>query len=129
MERAPIMPSEGKARRSQTYQEQKHNGASPIATILNSTRAQEQARAENMKGRLSLMVGTALMCLCPTLLAQTILRTDTIQEIVITGTGTQHLLKNAPVQTEVITHKMLQQYGVSEVHRRSFLKNLEEHFH
>ena len=64
-----------------------------------------------MKGRLSLMVGTALMCLCPTLLAQTILRTDTIQEIVITGTGTQHLLKNAPVQTEVITHKMLQQYG------------------
>ncbi len=26
-------------------------------------------------------------------------------------------------------YEMLQQYGVSEVHRRSFLKNLEEHFH
>ena len=29
----------------------------------------------------------------------------------MTGTGTQHLLKNAPVQTEVITNKMLSQYG------------------
>ena len=29
----------------------------------------------------------------------------------MTGTGTQHLLKDAPVQTEVITSKMLQQYG------------------
>lgn len=26
-------------------------------------------------------------------------------------------------------YEMLQQYGVSEVHRRSFLKNLESHFH
>ena len=26
-------------------------------------------------------------------------------------------------------YEMLQQYGVSEVHRQSFLKNLEEHFH
>ena len=29
----------------------------------------------------------------------------------VTGTGTQHLLKNAPVQTEVITHRMLKDYG------------------
>ena len=29
----------------------------------------------------------------------------------MTGTGTRHLLKNAPVQTEVITQKMLRQYG------------------
>ena len=34
-----------------------------------------------------------------------------LQEVVVTGTGTQHLLKNAPVQTEVITQKMLRQYG------------------
>lgn len=36
---------------------------------------------------------------------------DTLKEVVITGTGTQHLLKNAPVQTEVISHKMLESYG------------------
>ena len=36
---------------------------------------------------------------------------DTLKEVVITGTGTQHLLKNAPVQTEVITRKMLDSYG------------------
>jgi outer membrane receptor for ferrienterochelin and colicins len=38
-------------------------------------------------------------------------RSDSIQEVVVTGTGTQHLLKDAPVQTEVITQKMLRQYG------------------
>lgn len=38
-------------------------------------------------------------------------RSDSLQEVVITGTGTQHLLKNAPVQTEVITQRMLRQYG------------------
>ena len=44
--------------------------------------------------------------------AQTkIVRTDSLQEVVVTGTGTQHLLKDAPVQTEVITSKMLRQYG------------------
>ena len=45
-------------------------------------------------------------------LAQTdIWRSDSLQEVVETGTGTQHLLKNAPVQTEVITSKMLRNYG------------------
>lgn len=45
-------------------------------------------------------------------LAQTdIWRSDSLQEVVVTGTGTQHLLKNAPVQTEVITSKMLRNYG------------------
>ena len=38
-------------------------------------------------------------------------RSDSIQEIVVTGTGTQHLLKDAPVQTEVISHRQLQQYA------------------
>lgn len=37
--------------------------------------------------------------------------TDTLREVVVTGTGTQHLLKNAPVQTEVISRKMLDSYG------------------
>ena len=38
-------------------------------------------------------------------------RQDSLQEVVVTGTGTQHLLKDAPVQTEVITSRMLRQYG------------------
>jgi outer membrane receptor for ferrienterochelin and colicins len=38
-------------------------------------------------------------------------RSDSLQEVVVTGTGTRHLLKDAPVQTEVITNKMLRQYG------------------
>jgi len=45
-------------------------------------------------------------------LAQTnIWRQDSLQEVVVTGTGTQHLLKDAPVQTEVISSKMLLSYG------------------
>ena len=35
----------------------------------------------------------------------------TLQEVVVTATGTGHLLKNAPVQTEVISRKMLDSYG------------------
>ena len=57
------------------------------------------------------MLGLALLCVAQTHLAQSILRNDTIQEVVVTGTGTQHLLKDVPVQTEVITQKMLRQYG------------------
>ena len=38
-------------------------------------------------------------------------RSDSLQEVVVTGTGTQHLLKDAPVQTEVITSKMLRNYA------------------
>ena len=59
----------------------------------------------------SLLAGLALMWQSSAMMAQTILRTDTIQEIVVTGTGTQHLLKDAPVQTEVINHRQLQQYA------------------
>ena len=36
---------------------------------------------------------------------------QTIQEVVVTGTGTQHHLKDAPVQTEVISRKMIESYG------------------
>lgn len=34
-----------------------------------------------------------------------------IQEVVITGTGTEHYLKDAPVQTEVISGKALKEYS------------------
>ena len=37
--------------------------------------------------------------------------TDTLHEVVVTGTGTEHLLRNVPVQTEVISRKMLESYG------------------
>ncbi|MBR5703688.1 MAG: TonB-dependent receptor plug domain-containing protein, partial [Bacteroidales bacterium] len=57
-----------------------------------------------------LLAGLALLCLARTLSAQSFVN-DTIQEVVITATGTNHLLKDAPVQTEVITSKMLRNYS------------------
>ena len=56
-----------------------------------------------------------MLCLSEAALAQNIWRTDTLQEVVVTGTGTHHLLKDAPVQTEVITRKMLDNYGASSL--------------
>ena len=53
----------------------------------------------------------ALLCFALTSSAQDSLRTSRMEEIVITGTGTQHRLKDVPVQTEVITRQELEQYG------------------
>lgn len=55
--------------------------------------------------------GLVLSCTAQTQMAQNVLRTDSIQKVVVTGTGTQHLLKDAPVQTEVISGRQLQQYA------------------
>ena len=55
-----------------------------------------------------------LLCvvLCPSVWAQKTLESKkTLEEIVVTGTGTQHLLKDAPVQTEVINHKALKTFA------------------
>ena len=57
------------------------------------------------------LLGAASLCLAQTLLAQDILKGDSLQEVVVTGTGTQHLLKDAPVQTEVITGQMLRNFS------------------
>ena len=57
------------------------------------------------------ILAVGLWLLCVGAEAQSIWRTDSLQEVVVTGTGTRHLLKDAPVQTEVITSKMLRQYG------------------
>lgn len=38
-----------------------------------------------------------------------------LNEVVITGTGTEHYMKNAPVQTEVITAKALEQYQARNI--------------
>ena len=43
--------------------------------------------------------------------AQSVQKEAALQEVVVTGTGTQHLLKDAPVQTEVISHRQLQQFA------------------
>ncbi|MBR0263411.1 MAG: TonB-dependent receptor [Prevotella sp.] len=60
--------------------------------------------------RIRLAISCWLLAVCVS--AQNdIWRQDSLQEVVVTGTGTQHLLKNAPVQTEVITHRMLKDYG------------------
>lgn len=36
---------------------------------------------------------------------------DTLHEVVVTGTGTAHRLRDVPVQTEVISRRMLDSYG------------------
>lgn len=57
-----------------------------------------------------------LLCSMQSTYAQSILTKDgkelnvQLDEVVITGTGTEHYLKDAPVQTEVITSKALEQY-------------------
>lgn len=38
-------------------------------------------------------------------------RPEAINEVVVTGTGTEHYLKDAPVQTEVITNQILSAYS------------------
>ena len=59
-----------------------------------------------------LTVGLLAWCAVVAGRAQTdVWRSDSLQEVVVTGTGTQHLLKDAPVQTEVISHRQLQQYA------------------
>ena len=55
------------------------------------------------------LTGLALS-LALSLAAQTPLQ-DTIPETVVTATDTSHLLKDVPVQTEVITRQMLQNYA------------------
>ena len=65
--------------------------------------------------RQTMFTGLALLCLFPSATAQTMLPADTLQEVVVTGTGTQHLLKDVPVQTEVISRQQLEQYGARSI--------------
>ena len=71
-------------------------------------------RRRKIKFAMTRKLTATLLALCSFVVvwAQSdIWRTDSLQEIVVTGTGTQHFLKDAPVQTEVITGKMLRQYA------------------
>lgn len=63
-----------------------------------------------------LLLGTQTIC------AQSILNgkdekelSVLLNEVVVTGTGTEHYLKDAPVQTEVITSKALEQYQARSI--------------
>ena len=58
-----------------------------------------------------LLTAVALMCLVFPSSAQDSLHANRMEEVVVTGTGTQHRLKDVPVQTEVITRRELEQYG------------------
>ena len=52
------------------------------------------------------LAGLVLLSLSAEVSAQSnVAMQDSIPEIVVTGTGTEHYLKDAPVQTEVITAK------------------------
>lgn len=64
------------------------------------------------------LFATALLCLAPSLMAQSIIQNKSLEElsrvldeVVVTGTGTEHLLKDTPVQTEVINNKVLRNYA------------------
>ena len=58
------------------------------------------------------LAGLVLLSLSAEVRAQSnVAMQDSIPEIVVTGTGTEHYLKDAPVQTEVISRKMLDSYA------------------
>ena len=58
------------------------------------------------------LAGLVLLSLSAEVSAQSnVAMQDSIPEIVVTGTGTEHYLKDAPVQTEVISRKMLDSYA------------------
>ena len=57
------------------------------------------------------MVVAALVLLTANMMAQKTIAGDSLQEVVVTGTGTHHLLSHAPVQTEVITRRDLDVYA------------------
>ena len=62
--------------------------------------------------KLRLTVVLLALCTAISVVAQNdVMLSDSLKEVVVTGTGTQHLLQDAPVQTEVITNKMLRNYA------------------
>ncbi|MBP5391589.1 MAG: TonB-dependent receptor [Bacteroidales bacterium] len=63
-----------------------------------------------MSGLLALAI-----CVCQGAMAQDTLKKYDLQELVVTGTGTLHILKDAPVQTEVITRSQLKNFSGSSL--------------
>ena len=42
-------------------------------------------------------------------------KVETLEEVVVTGTGTEHLLRDVPVQTEIVSRKILDSYGAKSI--------------
>lgn len=61
--------------------------------------------------KLIAIVAALVFGFMPSVQAQKLIQGDSLQEVVVTGTGTRHLLRTAPVQTEVITSRDLQQFA------------------
>ena len=57
------------------------------------------------------MCGMCLIMAAMAASGQDSIQSHALQEVVVTGTGTSHLLKDVPVQTEVITRRQLQLYA------------------
>ena len=87
-------------------------GKSEDLPVNDNTAVQElAARKWKLLMNLRQKLAFGLWLLVVGMQGQSIWRTDSLQEVVVTGTGTRHLLKDAPVQTEVITRRMLDSYG------------------
>ena len=54
---------------------------------------------------------SVLLCFPLLVAGQEEVKEKTMKELVVTATGTQHTLKDVPVQTEVISRKMLDSFG------------------
>lgn len=64
-----------------------------------------------MKYKFIFALSLASISLCANAQVEKTSKHQNLQEVVVTGTGTQHHLKDAPVQTEVISRKMIESYG------------------
>lgn len=62
-----------------------------------------------MQNNRHLLVAFMATCFCAHTQAQVI--ADSLQEVVVTATGTGNQLRNVPVHTEVITRRMIESYG------------------
>jgi len=86
-------------------------GAKRQACLKNKKECAQENALRKASFMRRIILGMIFLCLAHWSMAQHKLLTDSLQEVVVTATGTQHLLKNAPIQTEVITQQMLRQYG------------------
>ena len=55
----------------------------------------------------------SLLFSIPVLAQEATTLNEKLDDVVITATGTPHTLKNVPVQTEIISHKQIEQLGAA----------------
>lgn len=70
--------------------------------------------------RYYLLLAAVFLC-CQLLIAQIadttrhVVKSVSLKEVVVTGTGTEHYIKDAPVQTEVISGRTLKEYAGRDI--------------